>query len=358
MNKKLYIHIGTHKTGSTSIQNVLKKERKHLLKEGIFYLGRFRDISKPMKDMIEYDEKHVEEFHKEAVRKIEESKKTNPAIYVTSNEKWSGHDMLAYSNAPANARMLWDIFKPFQFDIKIVVYLRQQDKFFESAYSQKVKRGASYSFQEFLDKIEHVKDCHWDHYLDAYAKYFGEKNIIVQPFDKKYLPEKDSLIHSFGKIIGSEYLKDYQLKRVKNRGYSKDVMEIARLSNKYLSKEEIRAMKYILMEVRLPTQNYTYFPLEQRKELISHFEKSNRRVAQKYLKDENGELFPKENLEKDSASRTYEGLTPEAMAVAFAKIIVVLHQQIMKKIKENRKMQFSRRVTRTVKRLLGKTGIT
>lgn len=354
---KLYLHIGTHKTGSTTLQSVLKKESNKLKEEGIAYLGRFRDISKPMKGMTKYDDNHVRKFRKEAQQLIDHSKKSNPHTYVASNEKWSGHDMLSYDNAPVNAKMLYDIFKPFDFDIKIIVYLRRQDKFFESAYAQKIKRGGTFSFEEYLKQIKNIKGLHWDSHLDSYAAIFGKENIIVQRFDKAYLPQKNSLIHSFANIINSKHLKNFDIQTVENRGYSKDVMEFARLSNKYLTREEIRTLKYLLIDVNLPKDNYTYFPLEQRKELLLNYDESNRKVAREYLNEPDGELFSKTDLEQNKSGETYQGLTTEALALIFSKTILVLEKRFSSQIEETRKMYFHKRVYRKFRRLLQKINL-
>lgn len=355
MNKStLYLHIGTHKTGSTTIQAVLEQERDVLLEEGIVYLGRFNNISKKMKGMTVADKTLVSDFQDEVRKKIAGCNGANPLAYVISNEKYSGHNMMVYNNAGILAKTLREIFEPFQFDLKIIVYLRRQDKFFESVYSQKIKRGSSFTFHEFLEQIEDITDCHWDVFLDRFAEIFGKENLIVRRFDREYLPENNNLIQSFGSIINSEHLKDYRAKPVKNRGYTRDVLEIARHANKHLTKEQIRTLKYILMDVSHSSYDMSYFAMEERRNLLENYEESNSRVARTYLNDPDGNLFSTFDLNGEKPDEPYPGLTAEAVAVVFSQIVLDLNQQLSDEIEKNRKKLFLPKVRRAISRMIQK----
>lgn len=347
----LYLHIGTHKTGSTTIQNILEKENKKLIDEGIYYLGRFRGLSKPMKSMTKYDKNHVLKFRNEARQLIKDGEKHKPHTFVASNEKWSGHDMMAYGNASVNAKMLYDIFEPFKFEIKIVVYLRRQDKFFESAYAQKIKQGAAFTFSDYLEKINY-KNLHWDSFLSSYANIFGKDNIIIKRFDKEYLPTPNSLIQRFGKVISSDYLTGYVSNDVKNRGYSKDVVEFARISNKYMTKNERRNLKHLLIDANFPKKNCSYFTLSEKKDLLSHFEESNRNTAITYLQDDATILFSRNDLMNGHSNGIFNGLKSEDIAVILLKTMFVQNQKLLSKIEKNSKMQFHNSMKRKIKKFL------
>lgn len=357
MNKKtLYIHIGTHKTGSTTIQSILENEKKKLLNEGILYLGRFYNHAKGMKNLEEIHEHLIKNFQKEVKKRIAQYEDRNHHTLVTSNEKFSGHDRWMYRNSNILAKTLWQIFEPFEFDIKIIVYLRRQDKFLESAYKQKVKRDSSFTFDEYLkEETEDIYNCYWDSFLDSYADFFGKENIIVRSFDKKYLPEKNSLIQGFGNIIESEYLKKYSEETVKNEGYSRDLLEIVRLSNEHLTKQQRRSLRYLLKDVDLPNTDSSFFSLEERKKLLSHFNESNSKIAREYLNDPAGELFSTSDLSKEYHKKKYEGLTPEAVAITLTKIILALNKQLTEEIEETRKMEFTRRVRRKFRQFFEKS---
>lgn len=349
--KKLYIHIGTHKAGSTTIQETLEKESSRLAKEGIYYFGRFFGLSRIMREMMEYDVELVNNFKTEVERELKESQSIAPHTYVISNEKFSGHKLFAYKNAPVIAKTLHEVFEPYNFDIKIVVYIRRQDKYLESMYVQKIKSLASYTFDEFLNTIEDIHAYHWDTFLDVFSNVFGKENVIVRGFDKKYLPEKNSLIQNFGSIIGSSYLEKYSKGTVINRGYSRDVLEVARHANKHLDNEQLKVLRKILLEIDLPKEDYSFFSNEERIKLLSNYEASNQRVAREYLQDPSGNLFTKFEPQPGNIASDYTGLTPEVLAVIFSKALLTLRTQILDEIALNREMQFSNRVFRKIKKI-------
>lgn len=349
--KKLYIHIGTHKAGSTTIQHTLQKESGRLSEEGIYYFGRFFGLSRIMREMMEYDEELVNNFKKEVEQELAQDKSTATHTYVISNEKFSGHKLLAYKNAPTIAKTLYEVFEPYDFEIKIVVYLRRQDKYLESMYAQKIKSLDSYTFAEFLATIEDINAYHWDTFLEVFANVFGKENMIVRSFDRKYLPKNNSLIQGFGEIIGSEYFKNYPEVTIENRGYSRDVLEVARLANKHLERDQKKILREILIEVNLPPDGYSFFSDEERKKLLANYKVSNLRVAQEYLKDTSDNLFTNFEPGQEHSENQYRGLTPEALAVIFSKALVVQNAQLSDKIELNRQMHFSRRVIRKMKKI-------
>ena len=63
--------------------------------------------------------------------------------FVTSWEGFSGNPRLAYQNANAVASMLRESTK--SLDVRIIVYLRRQDEFVESMYTQTIHEGGSFA---------------------------------------------------------------------------------------------------------------------------------------------------------------------------------------------------------------------
>lgn len=347
--KKLFIHAGTHKAGSTTIQNTLNRESDELLKEGICYFGRFFPISRIMRAMEEYDEGLVQSFQSDVQERMEIYGETNVHTYVTSNEKFSGHKMIAYRNAPVIAKTLHDVFAPFDFEIKIIIYVRRQDKYIESMYAQKIKSLSAFSFQEFLGEIEDISAYHWDSFIDIFANQFGKENIIVRSFDRKYLPQKSSLIQGFGSIIGSKHLENYVYETVKNRGYTRDVLEVARITNKHLDRGEKKVLRKIFKNLDFPKSGNIFFTKTERAELLSNYKESNKRVVQKYFDDKDAELFSKPDFEK--LEPDYEGLTIETVTMIFMKSLVIMNKQLSEKIEMNKKMRFTNRVVRKIKKI-------
>ena len=153
---QIYLHIGTHKTGTTEIQNLLKehsglvKENKRLLY--VPFNEVFSAISKqqkPSNDLSQKLKNHILDVisKNESVSKYED-------LLVISFENFSGLTLSGYKNSEAIANILYDAVKDFSEDSKIIVYLRRQDLFIESLYTQFIHQGEFFSFNDFLSRFD------------------------------------------------------------------------------------------------------------------------------------------------------------------------------------------------------------
>lgn len=327
--KTLFLHIGTQKTGTTTIQSILSKNKEKLLSEGIGYLGRFAKLAREIRVIEEYDEKLVNQLQEEINTEIDAIKNRDLHTFVISNEKFSGDKMISHRNAGAIAHFLKEVFDPFNFDIKIIVFLRRQDQYIESTYVQKVYSGSTDSFQEFLDHFNEM-DFHWDEFLDLYANVFGVENMFVRGFDKKYLPHEDSLIQTFGTIIGSTFLQDYSGKVVRNEGFSRNALEIMRIANKDFKITEKRQLREILRESDLGGGKPIFFNNSDRQRFLANYNESNRQVTSQYFKNQTDPLFSIPKYPPECEEIKFESLTLETAVVSLAKSILALNDKLKK----------------------------
>ena len=335
MNREnLYIHIGTQKTGSTTLQTILSKNKQKLLKEGICYLGRFPKLARRIRTVARFDEPLADELKSEIRYTVDSNLKKGVRTYVISNEKFSGDKMISYRNAGAVAETLKHAVKELPFNVKIIVYLRRQDTYIESTYAQKVYSGYTGTFDEFMEHFGE-DDFHWDQFLDRYAKVFGIENLIVYPFDKKYLPESQSLIHHFGKTIGSEKLANYSEKAIANKRFTRNSLNIARITNQHLGKYERRQFRGILKEHDEHLPNNTFFSTEERKRFLSNYRQSNQRVAEGYLNHSGDKLFSKPDYSKIDAKRVDENPTSEELLTSLAQITLNLNRKLREEREAN-----------------------
>lgn len=322
---KLFIHIGTQKTGSTTIQHALEKHSNQLKKEGIVYLGRLTELAREIRCITKTDPALVQTLRKNISQQIHDGGKAGR--YVISNEKFAGNKMIGYKNTPVIAKTLFNALDPLGIDVKIIVYLRRQDDFLESTYAQRIYSGETLSFEEFFEKFDKTH-FHWDKMVDSYAKYFGKANLIVKRYDEQYLPNKDSIINTFGICIGSNFLENYSQTEFKNQGFIRDTLEIERLANKSLNKKDVRLMRTLLREVGSKDlyERYSFFTMEQRKQFLEIYKHSNAKVAKEYFQNNSGSLFSPINPDKYKDG-DYKGLTVEKAVYYLTNAIVYDHSQ-------------------------------
>lgn len=227
----LYLHIGSHKTGTTSLQRSLNSVKKELSKN---HWGFVNDIYKGNSSY--YITPHIEngqvkyKLSDDFYRALKREAKNNHNVIL------SGEHFFALNDIDMIATMfnkLSDLFS----DIRVVVYLRRQDKLALS-FKQQASKGIKKNFQLSSMLCGHSSSALPElnesliEYLDYYNKMslwisiFGEDNVVLKNFDNM---EGGDVCIDFGKIIKLPIL----LPKVEmNEGVTRD---FSLLSHKLLS---------------------------------------------------------------------------------------------------------------------------
>ncbi len=134
--KKLYIHIGLHKTGTTLIQSILKDKSKELKEENIAYIDfdKYADVIRQGKIP------ECKEFFQNLDKQMPENYKL-----LISNEflcAMGNRALEASLSVDSISRVLHESTQ--MFDVKIIVYLRRIDLWLESLYTQDIANGHSF----------------------------------------------------------------------------------------------------------------------------------------------------------------------------------------------------------------------
>lgn len=327
ISKKLYIHIGTHKTGTTAIQKVLKENVKSLKKENITYIPlvdqtkKLKYVNKVERELVSSNKKFLLSFFK---------KNKKSKCFIWSFEGFSGDPLKGYNNSEVIAESLRKITQGI--NVKIIVYLRKQDQFIESLYTQMIHQGESYNFEYFIKRFKN-DDFNWYLFLNNYSKYFGKENIIVKQYDKEILKKRKGIINDFIGIIGVQNLKIKKNKMIANKGYSRNALEIAKILNPKLNDDEKKVLRKFLKTQfsKKPFENYTYWNENHKKLLMNNISNSNSKVAKEYINNPSGILFPTEE-QMLSGKQEFNGLTIESVVDIFGKEFIVQKNIINKSI--------------------------
>lgn len=183
--KTLYLHIGYHKTGSTSVQTWMDQNREELARAGLFYPETRRNEAR------NFHGKHLHLFSQiakaqksgddlgDALRRIfapyiSEIDGSDCPAAMLSEESFSGM-------SPAVIRSLG--FLNDHFDVRVVAVLRRQDEFLQSFYHQSIKTGLQRDFQTYILKGNWTRLYYADA-LDTWAEVFGREGMMVRSYDK------------------------------------------------------------------------------------------------------------------------------------------------------------------------------
>lgn len=345
---KLFIHIGTWKTGSSTIQYNLYRLRKELEKEGFYYLCKKNKMvinDGVIRNFTDLEEDYILKSREKFKTILDRELAKNRSIdFISSAEEFSGSPFKGFKNAGAVARNLHEITKGFGLDISIIVYLRRQDDFFESLYQQSIRLGESHQFDDFLSSFDE-SDFNWHSVLKGYADIFGKDKVVVRRYHDKFLPHENSLIQDFGQIIGSKIVSNFELTTSRNTGYSRDTLEITRIMNQYFEDDDRYELRKIYDKItsRIPFQKYAFFTPSGRKEFLSRYSESNKKVLEEFLNTEDQNLFPEPEYEEKASH--YDGLTNEAIVINFSNALLTVKRSLDKQHK-NRLEDFQNKFIR------------
>lgn len=199
MTRRLILHIGPMKTGSTAIQRWLGHSHASLSAAGFFLpraltsnASRLAVISLSRRDgkaLTEFDEKRLADFQAE----IGNMPAATPCAIVSG-------EMLGQKLRTADAvASLRDLLAPYFSDIRVVAYLRRQDQLSLSHYSTALRLG-----ERRARPLHKVFD--FDEMLSAWAEVFGRDAMTVRIFDRKRLVNGD-VVEDFASVLGLPFTK-------------------------------------------------------------------------------------------------------------------------------------------------------
>jgi hypothetical protein len=279
----LYIHIGTHKTGSTAIQNIISRNVKidaKYIQPGDEFLSICEDTENNAINLTK-----SKEFKSFLLNEL--SRKYSK--YIISEEEFSGNIFTCYKDSKNIAKRLKLATKDIFPSVKIIVYIRNQAEWIQSMYTQEIHQGGSLFFKDFLGKIEDdVID--WQHVIGSYESEFGKENIIVKRYDKSLFLKKNSFLKDFFETIQLDYSELIMSKKTYNvnSGYSRNALEFARAVNHGLSSIERQYLRHELQKIdsKKPFENYSFFSKYERNDFVLRHEESNNKILKKYFSDE------------------------------------------------------------------------
>lgn len=193
MKKKLILHVGTHKTGSTSLQNFFLANKDYLRLNGILYpTTKYHPVGQQRLAYAFNEEvsPHLRDVDNEVIGVFDELNElidnTSFECMVVSSENFAPNGDLDV------IRKIKDFF--YRFDVAIVIYIRRQDKYLQSIYRECVKLPNS-----FPGRFEDFRSPHPLNYCDiigAWQSVFGPENVVVKSYDYAVKVEK-GIVQSF-----------------------------------------------------------------------------------------------------------------------------------------------------------------
>lgn len=350
--KTLYLHIGTPKTATSSIQKFLDENKETLEKHGYCF----------PKSVYRYRKVNIRRNGHFLVNKIvkEDGKRDKEQEKICSEK---GFDQIAdcfhkFDNVIISDEAIWHSSSYFRkntfsklkrnadengYQIKVIVYLRRQDQFLLSRWNQSVKQNFSYAAKltcdEYVLKVQKKerKIFEYASKLDEIADYIGKENIIVRRFQPDSWKDR-SIIHDFMYEIGLDVTDEFiELEKEANLRLNNNTTEIKRIinQNQRFTDNEISYLGKLLREIsennpeKKPT---SMLSKEETQKILSEYEQENLRVAEEYCRD-GKPLFSNEISDAAKWSPQNEEMYID-MIRFFSSAIVQLHRENLQQDEE------------------------
>lgn len=193
-----YLHVGTHKTGTTSIQRFCAQNDAALAAAGLLYPRAARlqpDVPGHHNVAFELsgDARFVPARPKLA-DVVSEIAAERPLQACLSSEAFEYLHVM-----PERLARLGAAFESIGYGTAVIVYLRSQADYIESLYAELVKHGLRTRFAPFLAQIlrdgvfrfADVWTYRFDYsvLIDAFADAFGAESVVVRPYASQVRPQ-------------------------------------------------------------------------------------------------------------------------------------------------------------------------
>jgi hypothetical protein len=302
----LVLHIGSAKTGTSSIQALLHRNRRRLADLGYLYprtpgerrhrrLGLFIQPDDALDDTPGWKRQRFsspEAFRKAFRRRLfTEINRSGLSRVLMSEET-------LYGSPEEALRRLSRLIAPIARSVRLVVYLRRQDDHLVSRYQQLVKVGETRRLADRTRQIDFSKT--YDHFarLGTWKHLVEPDEFVVRRFERDSFVD-GSLYQDFLDAAGINAQAD-ELEPVEeplNESLDAEAVEFLRILNIVRAENDTAAIlppgnRPLVVQLAAASRGPTLtLPAPILDEFMARWEQSNQRVAREIVGDESGQLF-------------------------------------------------------------------
>lgn len=201
----LIIHIGTEKTGTTSIQEFVHANRRELLRQQLQTIQGFG--SRNNREFVSYFQNSLDDWARQKdIRTLEGKAKYfsnfrtrfENEILLDSSGNRSSYLLITSEHLSSRLRTskelhsLKEFLEQYFSSIKIIAYFRPQEEMALSLYSTGLKGQVHLSLEDWLLRVR-PDSLYYNFYAIAqlWASVFGKENLHLRVFDRRKLVRQD-----------------------------------------------------------------------------------------------------------------------------------------------------------------------
>lgn len=279
----LFLHMGIHRTGTTTIQDILSYNRENLLSQGVLY-PKLGDRSSNSSIVGEFTPNKI-------LGRLLQNKISGKELLALLYQEAKNFNAVILSDENycliKNNSWLRSLDKVF--DIRVIIYLRRQDKWINSWYNQHIRWPWVTKFSSATPDffVDNQNDFYWIDYeklLMKIEKVVPRENIHIDVVDP--LGIKDTLTDLL-EYIGVEciYRKDIPRSNTSISALKLDLLRrIDLMSLKGGNRAKMRILNAIKhLDIKNDDGNTSVLTFEQTEKILKKFKNSNTHVAEKFF---------------------------------------------------------------------------
>lgn len=321
--RRLYLHIGHPKTGTSSLQHYLLQQEQNLRRHGLL----FPISGRPARDNpvhfrlfpgAYYHQDREDGSDAERARLEDEIARLDPDAVVLSCET-------AFAE---NAELLRQAFAAF--DVTILYYIRRQDLWIPSFYAQRIKYARMPEFRPLSGMLDdwippYLKT------LRRFAEVFGRDHVKVRPFEQNAWNGGD-LIRDFLHEIGLDPAGFPAADRTLNESLKPDYQRFLLACNQLpLLSGEAAALRRAMADLsaRDPRRGSdSLLDNETRRLILDRCAADNAAIAREFLGREDGLLFRDPFVEQPRTWSETDPLPPAVQHDLFNRLPVPVQSSL------------------------------
>ncbi len=287
MPKKIVLHIGSEKTGTTYLQNFCSLNRDKLLNEGVYYpktnFGEHAQFSL-VAALHELDHGKPLEFSPPGEYTVESewlplikecNTRTDIHTVVLSVEHFSSR---LREKGLSELNRLLNLFEGYE--VEVLYFFRRQDDYFESWYSTHVKAGGKSSLEEAYNSLL-MNRWFYDNafIISKWEEYINGAKFTIHSYD--IVKSKAGVLSEFLSCIGSDGMNDFTHPKLdKNESWNSQMLAFSRMINE-IKGQELGVRRYPLLNKLYINSNLSnasnsrFLTKEKRSQIMSQYMSSN-----------------------------------------------------------------------------------
>lgn len=346
--KTLYLHIGTPKTGTTSLQHFIYENQKVFEEKGFLYPSlpfRFDRID-PIRNAHFLIARCYTPDKK--IDKIEEDRYFRQGMDIIMNLFKKTDNILLSDEAIWNMvfkKDKGDLWKKLKkeaekndFTVKIIVYLRRQDTLANSWWNQRIKRGKMiYSTTKWEDFVENPDRIALDYYepLSMIKSFFGQENMIVRRFGKQYFKNGsiyEDYLECFGLSLSKKFVVTQNDRNLALLGNGHEIKRVLNTISDMPYKDNVFFRRILagMSQEDIKLKSQTMFSAEEAQNFMERYREGNKKIMEEYF-GENKDLFDMDFSQNDKWELDHTKMEQD--------IIRFVGHAVVKLREENKEMQ-------------------